>query len=143
MLIEVDNLDEVIKSTDEDSRPLLIAEIEKNINSYAQNLNAVVKKYDSNKYILSAQNKYITKEMEKKFDILDTVRDINEGNKLTVTLSIGIGRGGDNPLENGKYATSAKELALGRGGDQAVVKTGDKLAFYGGKTKEEIGRAHV
>lgn len=143
MLIEVDNLDEVIKSTDEDSRPMLIAEIEKNINSYAQNLSAVVKKYDSNKYILSVQDKYITKEMEKKFDILDTVRDINEGNKLTVTLSIGIGRGGDNPLENGKYATSAKELALGRGGDQAVVKTGDKLAFYGGKTKEVEKRTKV
>jgi c-di-AMP phosphodiesterase-like protein len=136
MLIEVDNLDDVIKTTEEDKKPLIIAEIERNINSYAQSLNAMLKKYGSSKYILSIQDKYIQKEMEKKFDILDSVREINMGNKLTVTLSIGIGRGGNTPLENQSYAASAKELALGRGGDQAVVKSGERLAFYGGKTKE-------
>ncbi|WP_186431139.1 DHH family phosphoesterase [Clostridium sp. BSD9I1] len=143
MLIEVDNLDEVIKSTEEDKKPILIAEIEKVINSYSQNLNAMSKKYDSNKYVLSVQNKYIQKEMEKKFDVLDNIREIDIGNKLTVTLSIGIGRGGKNPIENQKFAASAKDLALGRGGDQAVVKNGEKLSFYGGKTKEVEKRTKV
>ncbi|WP_034869619.1 DHH family phosphoesterase [Clostridium lundense] len=143
MLIEVDNLDDVIKTTEEDKRPMIIAEIEKSINGYAQSLNAMLKKYGSSKYVLSIQDKYIQKEMEKKFDILDSVREINIGNKLTVTLSIGIGRGGDTPLENESYAVSAKELALGRGGDQAVVKSGEKLAFYGGKTKEVEKRTKV
>ncbi|KAJ50039.1 c-di-AMP phosphodiesterase-like protein [Clostridium tetanomorphum] len=143
MLIEVDNLDDVVKTTEEDKRPLLIAEIERNINSYAQSLNAMLKKYASSKYILSVQDKYIQKEMEKKFDILDSVREINMGNKLTVTLSIGVGRRGDTPLENENYAVSAKELALGRGGDQTVVKSGEKLEFYGGKTKEVEKRTKV
>ncbi|WP_125154207.1 DHH family phosphoesterase [Clostridium rectalis] len=143
MLIEVDNLDEVIKTTDEDKRPILIAEIEKNINSYAQSIQAMSKKYSSSKYILSVQDKYIRKEMDKKFDILDTIREVNIGNKLTVTLSMGVGRGGNTPLENESYAISAKELALGRGGDQAIVKTGDKLDFYGGKTKEIEKRTKV
>ncbi|MBM7872189.1 c-di-AMP phosphodiesterase-like protein [Clostridium pascui] len=143
MLIEVDNLDEVIKSTEEDKKPILIAEIEKVINSYSQNLNAMSKKYDSNKYVLSVQNKYIQKEMEKKFDVLDNIREIDIGNKLTVTLSMGIGRGGKNPIENQKFAASAKDLALGRGGDQAVVKNGEKLSFYGGKTKEVEKRTKV
>lgn len=143
MLIEVDNLDDVIKSTEEDKKPLLIAEIERAINSYAQNLSAMLKKYDYNKYILCIENQYIEKEMEKKFEILDVVKDINIGNKLMVTLSIGVGRNGENPLEDGKFATSAKELALGRGGDQVVVKSGDKLDFYGGKTKELEKRTKV
>ncbi|KYH34099.1 bifunctional oligoribonuclease and PAP phosphatase NrnA [Clostridium tepidiprofundi DSM 19306] len=136
VLVEVDNLDDVLKTTDEDKAPLLTAEIERNINSYAQDMEALVKKYAANKFLILAKDKFIKREMEKKFDILDTIRELDFGNKLTVTLSIGIGRGGESPQQNYKYASSAKELALGRGGDQAVVKTRDRLSFYGGKTKE-------
>jgi c-di-AMP phosphodiesterase-like protein len=143
ILIEVDNLDEVVKSTPEDKKPLLIAEIERNINSYAQSINAMFKKYSSGKYVLVIQNKNLRKEIEKKFDILDIMREINVGNKLAITLSIGIGRGGETPIENYNFAVSAKELALGRGGDQAVVKKRDKLLFYGGKTKEVEKRTKV
>ena len=49
---------------------------------------------------------------------------------------MGIGIDGDTINENLKLATGgALDLALGRGGDQAVVKTKDKFAFYGGKSK--------
>ncbi|MBR9649010.1 DHH family phosphoesterase [Clostridium tyrobutyricum] len=143
MLIEVDNFDDVIRTVEEDDRPLIIAELERTINIYGQKLNAMVRKYESNKYIFSVQNKYIDIEMEKRFDILDSVRNINIGNKNPLTLSIGVGRSGETPLENENYSVSAKELALSRGGDQAVVKSGDKLLFYGGKTKEVEKRTKV
>lgn len=143
MLVEVDNLDDVVKTTEEDKAPLLIADIERAINSYGQSVNAVVKKYTSNKYVIIVQDKYIEKEIEKKFDILDNIREISNGNKLAVTLSIGVGRGEDTPLKNFEFATSAKELALGRGGDQVVVKKGGKLSFFGGKTKEVEKRTKV
>ncbi len=143
LLIEVDNFDDVIKTIEEAKRPLIIAEIERTINSYSQSLNAMIRKYDDNKYVLCVQDNYIEKEMEKKFEILDNIREINMGNKLAVTLSIGVGRMGKSPLQNENYAVSAKELALGRGGDQAVVKTGEKLSFYGGKTKEVEKRTKV
>lgn len=143
MLIEVDNLDDVVKTADEDKRPLLIAEIERTLNNYSQSLNSIFKKYASNKYILVAQDKGIQNEIEKKFEILDTVRDINQSNTLAVTLSVGLGRGGSTLLENYNFAMSARELALGRGGDQVVVKTAEKLSFYGGKTKEVEKRTKV
>ncbi|WP_138204163.1 DHH family phosphoesterase [Haloimpatiens lingqiaonensis] len=143
MLIEVDNLDEVVKTTEEDKRPLLVAEIERSINSYAQNLNAMIEKKSQNKYVLAVEDKYIHMEMDKKFDILDHVRDLDIGNKLSATLSIGVGINGDTPLENHKYAAAAKELALGRGGDQVVVKNRDRLNFYGGKTQEFEKRTKV
>ena len=143
MLLEVDNLDEVVKSTPEDKKPLLIAEVERNINSYAQSINAMFKKYSMGKYVLVVQNKNLLKEMEKKFEILDIIREINVNNKLAITLSIGIGKGGSTPIENYNLAVSAKELALGRGGDQAVIKNGDKLSFYGGNTKEVEKRTKV
>ncbi|AWI07469.1 DHH family phosphoesterase [Clostridium drakei] len=143
MLMEVDNFDDVIKTIEEGQRPLIVAEIERTVNCYAQILNAMIRKYDDNKYVLCVQDNYVEKEMEKKFEILDNIREINMGNKLAVTLSIGVGRGGETPLQNENFAASAKELALGRGGDQAVVKSGEKLSFYGGKTKEVEKRTKV
>lgn len=143
VLIEVDNLSEVVKSVEENNAPLLIAEVQRTINTYAQGLKAMIKKYDNNKYILSVDDKIIEREINRKFDILDTIREIDLGNKMEVTLSIGVGRGGDNPLQNHKYAKTAKELALGRGGDQAVVKKADNLSFFGGNTKELEKRTRV
>lgn len=143
LIIEVDNLDEVIKSTEEDKKPLLLAEIERALNNYGQSLNSVFKKYSNSQYIFVTQDKFVKEEMEKKFDILDNIREINKGNSFTVTLSIGVGRGGETPLENYNFAQSALELALGRGGDQVVVKNGEKLSFYGGKTKEVEKRTKV
>ncbi|MEG1257254.1 DHH family phosphoesterase [Clostridium sp.] len=143
MLIEVDNLDDVIKTTEEGSRPQLIADIDRTINSYANNLDALIRKYSSNKYVLTTKDKNIEGEMSKKFDILDTIREVSSGNKLTVTLSIGVGRGGDTSAQNHEFATIAKDLSLGRGGDQCVVKSFEKVSFYGGKTKEVEKRTKV
>lgn len=142
-LIEVDNLDEVVKSTPEDKKPLLIAQVERYINSYAQNLNAMFKKYAMGKYVLVVQNEKLRDEVKKKFGILDEIREIDMGNTLAVTLSMGIGSGGDTPIDNYKYASMAKELALGRGGDQIVIKNREQLSFYGGNTKEVEKRTKV
>lgn len=143
MLIEVDNYDEALKTTSDDKKPLLVAEIERTLNGYAVGLNAVIKKYSTNKYFLSVQNSYIDVEMKKKFEVLASIREINFGNMISLTLSIGVGMNGSTPLENYNFAKTAKELALGRGGDQAVVKDREKLLFYGGKTRDIEKRTRV
>ena len=109
MLIEVDNLSEALERTDETNRPMLAAEVEKEINSYSKKLKAMIVKYEYNKYCLSVQDKYINDEINCKFNILDKISSIDRGNKLEVTLSIGIGRGGDNPQENYNNAMTARE----------------------------------
>ena len=143
MIIEVDNLTEVLETTMESDRPMLVAEVEKTINAYAQRLKAMITKYDSNKYILSIQDKYIDEEINNKFSILEEISAIDRGNKFEVTVSIGVGRGGTCPLENNNFASSAKELALGRGGDQVVIKDNDKIKFFGGNTREIEKRTRV
>ena len=143
MLIEVDNLSEALERTDEANRPMLAAEVEKAINSYSKKLKAMIIKYEYNKYCLSLQDKYINDEINCKFNILDEISNIDRGNKLEVTLSIGIGRGGDNPQENYNNAMTARELALGRGGDQAVIKNNEKITFFGGNTRELEKRTRV
>ncbi|MVX66707.1 DHH family phosphoesterase [Clostridium chromiireducens] len=143
MLIEVDNFTEVLDKTDESNRPLLVAEIERTINAYANNLKAMIKKYDTNKYVLSIQDKYIEDEIKQKFNIIEVISEIDKGNSIETTLSIGVGKGGMSPLENYNNANIAKELALGRGGDQVVVKTNNDIKFFGGNTKEIEKRTKV
>ncbi|MGL5245403.1 MAG: DHH family phosphoesterase [Sarcina sp.] len=143
MLLEVDNLNEVLKTVQDSNRPLLVAEIERAINNYANNIEAMIRKYDTNKYVLSVSDNIIDEQIKKKFDILDIVRDIDLGNEIEVTLSIGVGRGGNTPAENHEFAIKAKELALGRGGDQAVVKKIKDISFFGGNTKELEKRTRV
>ena len=143
ILIEVDNLDDVLKTTEENKALLLSAEIERTIKTYAQSINSVAIKYSSNKYMLVTYFENIKKEMERNFQILDEIREIRLGNELAVTLSIGIGCEGSTPVENYELAMVAKDLALSRGGDQVVVKINDKLQFFGGITKEVEKRTKV
>ena len=71
-----------------------------------------------------------------RFSILDEVREINIGNEMSVTLCIGVGMNAISYGQSYTWAQNAIDLALGRGGDQAVVKAGDKISYYGGKTKQ-------
>ena len=135
MLIQVDGYDEVLKSASEENRPLINLEIEKMLTSLETNTKGALKRTSKDKFILIMNKKELNEIEESKFAILDKIRDINHGNGLPVTISMGIGIDGDTVNENFKLANSALDLALGRGGDQAVIKTKDKFAFYGGKSK--------
>ena len=94
-----------------------------------------VKRTSKDKYIVITNKKGLSKLQDSKFAVLDVVRNIDYGNTLPVTISIGVGRGGDSIYENLQLANGALDLALGRGGDQAIIKTKDKFEFYGGKSK--------
>ncbi len=135
MLIQVDGYDEVLKSTTEEKRPLISVELERILSGLETALNAAVRRTSKDKYIVITNQKGLTKLQENKFAILDTIREIDYGNTLPVTISIGVGKQGDSIYENIQLAEGALDLALGRGGDQAIIKTKDKFEFYGGKSK--------
>lgn len=131
----IDNYDEVRNNTSEMNRPLVLAEIDKIINTFAAENEAIVRKYESDKYIIVMERKFLQKIQNKRFDILDKIREIDKGNDMRITLSMGVGVNGKNPTENYEFARAAIDIALGRGGDQVVIKDGNNLSFYGGKTK--------
>lgn len=133
-LVAVDNYDEVMQDLDEEKRPLLIAEMDKRIKSWSNDINGFARKYSDDKFFIVFENKHLKKLEEKKFEILDDIRSIEVGNKFPLTLSVGIGVLGKDPVDIADSAQSAKDLALGRGGDQVVVKKKDDIAFYGGTT---------
>ena len=135
-LIYIDNYDEVLQSLEEVKRPILLALIDRKLNALAGDVEGIIKKYERDKYLLLFPYQHLQVLEEKRFEILDTVREIHIGNNLPVTLSIGIGVKGKDLPQSMDYARAAIDLALGRGGDQAVIKNVDKYSFYGGKTKE-------
>jgi len=133
-LLYIDNYDEALDSIDEVRRSLLVALVERKINKYMQGIDAIIKKLEKDKFIFVFKQKYLSVLQSTRFSILEEVRNVNIGNEMAVTISIGLGVNADSYITGYEYARAAIDLALGRGGDQAVVKDGDKISYYGGKS---------
>lgn len=141
--ILVDNYEEALQSAEDLKRPVVAAEIERRLNIWAQSMNAYIKKYANDRYVFITQNSDLDNLEKNRFEILDFIRDINVGNKIPVTLSIGVGAESLEYMKLNEYASSAMDLALGRGGDQAVVKKGEKILIYGGRAQAVEKRTRV
>jgi len=133
-LLYIDNYEEALESIDEVRRSLLVALVDRKINKYMQAIDAIIKKLEKDKYLFIFQQKNLPVLQANKFSILEEVRNVNIGNDMSVTISIGLGVNADSLISSYEYARAAIDLALGRGGDQAVVKDGDKISYYGGKS---------
>lgn len=133
-LLYIDNYEEALESIDEVRRSLLTALVDRKINKYMQGIDAVIKKLEKDKYIFVFQNKYFPQLQTNRFSILEEVRAVNIGNEMSVTISMGLGVNAESYSRGYEFARAAIDLALGRGGDQAVVKDGEKLYYYGGKS---------
>lgn len=135
-LAYLDNYEEALQSVEDVRRSLLIALIDRKITKYFSNYDGLVKKLEKDKYFLIMRQSSLEALKTQKFHILDEVKTVNIGNEMTVTLSIGIGLNAANYLQNYEYCRIAIEMALGRGGDQVVIKNGDNITYFGGKSQQ-------
>ena len=135
-LIYLDNYDEALESVEEVRRSLLTALIDRKINKYIYSMNGIAKKLEKDKYFFVIKQQYVAKIEENRFSILEDVKTVNIGNEMAVTLSIGMGMDGDSYSQNYDFARTAIDMALGRGGDQAVIKSGSKIQYFGGKAQQ-------
>ena len=133
-LIYIDNYDEALEGVEDVRRSLLTALIDRKISKYFADMDGIVKKYEKDKYFLFMRNRSLAELKKLKFNILEEVKTVNIGNDLSVTLSIGIGANNGSYQKNADCARIAIDLALGRGGDQAVLRDGDSITYFGGKT---------
>ena len=131
-LIYIDNYDEILDDIDAVKRSMLIAVADRKINKFIQNVSGVVKRTERDKYFVVFEQKYLDKIKENKFSILDEIKTINLGNSMHMTLSISFGINGNTYQESYEAACAGMDLALGRGGDQAVIKDGEDISYYGG-----------
>ena len=135
-LIYLDNYDEALESIETVRRSLLEALIDRKIMKSISAMNGVVRKLEKDKYFFVIEQRYTEILRKNRFSLLEDVKTVNIGNEMAVTLSIGIGMHGSTYMQNYEYARAAIDMALGRGGDQAVVKDGDEIRFYGGKSQQ-------
>lgn len=131
-LLYIDNYEEAFESADEVRRSLVTAWVEREINKYMKSIDAVNKRLEKDKYIFVFKKKYLSVVEANRFSILEEIRNLNIY-EMTVTVSIGVGVSDASYIKSYELARDAMDLALGRGGDQAVVKAGDKISYYGGK----------
>lgn len=135
-LVYIDNYDEALDSIEDVKRSLLTALIDRKVNNYFSEIDALVRKIDRDKYFIVFKNQYMKQLQEDRFSLIEDVKTVKVGNEMAVTLSIGIGNGGDSYNQKYEYARMSIDLALGRGGDQVVVRDGEEITYYGGKNKQ-------
>ncbi len=135
-LVYLDNYEEALETVEEVRRSLLVALVDRKINKYIGALGGIVKKMEKDKYFIAIQEKDLPVMRENKFELLQDVKTVNIGNEMAVTLSIGLGYSGKTFAENYDYARIAIDLALARGGDQVVIKEGENISYFGGKTQQ-------
>ena len=135
-LIYIDNYDDALESVEDVRRSMLTALVDRQINKYFKEYDAIVKKVETDKYFTVLKRVDFERMKENRFAILDSVKNISIGNQMSVTLSMGFGLEGESFLQDSEYARNSIDLALGRGGDQAVIKTPDQISYFGGKSQQ-------
>ena len=135
ILLYIDNLDEVKSSVEDSVRATITGNVETEIINYFNGYDATVRKYDDDRYLIIANNENLQKIIQKKFDILDRVRDLKIQSIIPLTLSIAATTDGETPLEQYEIARNTMDIALGRGGDQAVLRREHNYEYFGGKSK--------
>ncbi len=134
-LIQIDNLEDVLQGLDETQRNALQTEAHQHLMAWCNRLNGFLRKYSEGMYLGIFSRHELDRMICDKFDILDEIRALRVGNRIPVTLSMGIAANGMSMSERGQKAQTGLDLALGRGGDQAALYLNDEVQFYGGKAK--------
>lgn len=143
MNIRIDNFEEINTNTPSERRPLVLAEIDSIITSYFHKYGSLIIKNENSRYFAALYKSTLDEMMEDKFSFVERVRNVSLGNTLAPTLSIGTGYDEESPRLNEKSANGALDIALGRGGDQIVLKSADKISYFGGKNQATEKRTKV
>ena len=134
MYLVVDNYEDILQASSDQTRGVRAAAIENTVRQFAKELDAAVMRYRDSSWEIVFERKHYEKIKESNFSILDTARNLENDADFPTSFSIGIGLA-DHPALIEEYADYALDLARGRGGDQAVVKTIDLVSYYGGSVQ--------
>ena len=142
-IILVDNYDDLTNNMPENGISNLNVAIHDRIATWTDGVGGLLRKIERNRYLFLFEAKDLPAMVEKKFSLLETMRQVKNPAGIPATVSIGIGKDGANFTESFSFATLGIEMALARGGDQAVIKDRYNFAFYGGHTVTADRRTKV
>lgn len=132
MLFVIDSYEEMFGGSTESETANITVQIDKLLEDFVNGTSGILKKQSRDRFWAVVEEKHIRALIEEKVKLLDLVREIQVNDRMSVTLSIGIGRTAKTIAESEAFAKQALDMALGRGGDQAAIKTENGFEFYGG-----------
>ena len=139
----LDNYEDLMKNLTENERSAIYSEINARLDAWVANTHGMLRRVERDRYYYIFEEQYLARFIEKKFDILDTIRQVSNPSGIAATFSIGVGKDGGSFQELMQFANLSIEMALSRGGDQAVVRNQFTFEFYGGRSKETEKRTKV
>ncbi len=140
--IAIDNVEDILQYVHEKFRDA-VSSVDDTLKEWADSMNGIVKSYDNDKYIMLFESSKLDECIEKRFEILDKIRNSRVGDGVSITASIGVSRVPGTLKDRENAAREAIDMALQRGGDQVVYKTEDRIEYYGGRTKSLYKRSNV
>ncbi len=133
--ITIDNYEETLENADEPKMALLQSKSRQIIVDWAYSNGIIIRRFKSGGYLAFFNERIYRKQVENKFAILDTFKEMSKELDEVMTLSIGIGRDAKVLRELDDMCSAALNLTYSRGGDQVAVKSGDDtVRFFGGNS---------
>ncbi|MCL2366244.1 MAG: DHH family phosphoesterase [Oscillospiraceae bacterium] len=142
-IIMLDNYDELLKGMREKEKTIILSDIDDKITAWTGDFGGYLCRYERDRYFFLFEDRHLERFVKDKFSILEEVHANTGADGVHATLSIGLGKDGDSPVENYRNASLAIEMALTRGGDQAVIKNRYGFEFYGGHSPKLEKRRKV
>lgn len=141
--ILVDNYDELTSSLTDNQISNLDAALNGRISEWAEGVGGILRKLERNRYLFIFESRWLDGFIQKKFSLLESIREVTNPAGIAATVTLGIGRDGETLLETSSFSSLAVEMSLSRGGDQAVIKDRVTFTFYGGRTRETEHQSSV
>ena len=110
-LIVLDNMDELMQYAKESERAQLAVQIETLLERWMGMTTGFIRKIGSDRFLVVMEERHLVEMVDNRFPVLDEVRSVTVGERMSATLSIGIGRGGDTLRECEEMARQALDMA--------------------------------
>ena len=140
--IAIDNIEDVLHYVHEKFR-VAVSHVDEKLKAWADSMDATIKSYENDKYIMFFDSVSLDKCLENRFAILDEIRETRVGDGVSITISVGVARSDGSIRSREEQARDAIDLALQRGGDQVVYINNGVTEYYGGRTKSVYKRSNV
>ena len=144
-MILVDNYDELINGLTDSRAAAISAAIGEKLADWLSGERVSMHELARNRYLCFFEARNLARLQERRFGILESIREVKAPSGLGATLSVGIGTDAGSFEELFSFSARAIEMCLYRGGDQVVIKGpgDDNYTYYGGKTRENEHRTAV
>ena len=142
-IILIDNYEELTKNLSENAISSLNAKLGDTITRWTDEYHGLLRRLERNRFLFIFEKHDLTRAVEDKFSLLESIHDIMNPSGLAASVSMGLGVDAENFEEAYNFAALGIEMALSRGGDQAVIKDRFNFSFYGGRSTEADYRSKV